>query len=112
MYTSLLKSTGQAHVTLYTTLPDSVFFFSSRRRHTRFDCDWSSDVCSSDLRKIAIELFQLQRTRGEQHAALPAERRLVDQAGGMIVVEDRQRAVPVTSGAAKKIGRASCRERV
>src|SRR5205085_7904820 len=24
-------------------------FFSSRRRHTRFDCDWSSDVCSSDL---------------------------------------------------------------
>src|SRR5256886_10232869 len=27
-----------------------IFFFSSRRRHTRFDCDWSSDVCSSDLR--------------------------------------------------------------
>src|SRR5260370_10963459 len=26
-----------------------VFFFSSRRRHTRFKCDWSSDVCSSDL---------------------------------------------------------------
>src|SRR2546430_4941981 len=27
---------------------DSVIVFSSRRRHTRFDCDWSSDVCSSD----------------------------------------------------------------
>src|SRR2546430_11244748 len=26
-----------------------IVFFSSRRRHTRFDCDWSSDVCSSDL---------------------------------------------------------------
>ena len=26
-----------------------VFFFSSRRRHTRFTSDWSSDVCSSDL---------------------------------------------------------------
>src|SRR5882762_10656808 len=26
-----------------------VFFFSSRGRHTRFKCDWSSDVCSSDL---------------------------------------------------------------
>src|SRR5256886_4255064 len=26
------------------------FFLSSRRRHTRFDCDWSSDVCSSDLK--------------------------------------------------------------
>src|SRR2546430_9122014 len=31
------------------TLLCIVFFFSSRRRHTRFDCDWSSDVCSSDL---------------------------------------------------------------
>src|SRR5205085_579096 len=29
------------------------FFFSSRRRHTRFDCDWSSDVCSSDLALFA-----------------------------------------------------------
>src|SRR2546421_7371740 len=28
----------------------SFFFFSSRRRHTRSDRDWSSDVCSSDLR--------------------------------------------------------------
>src|SRR5438270_13395656 len=28
------------------------FFFSSRRRHTRFDCDWSSDVCSSDLSSL------------------------------------------------------------
>src|SRR5215475_4346965 len=27
------------------------FFFSSRRRHTRFSRDWSSDVCSSDLRE-------------------------------------------------------------
>src|SRR2546430_2979033 len=32
------------------TLSFYFFFFSSRRRHTRFDCDWSSDVCSSDLR--------------------------------------------------------------
>src|SRR5207237_2430918 len=29
------------------------FFFSSRRRHTRFKCDWSSDMCSSDL--ISLE---------------------------------------------------------
>src|SRR5256886_11479244 len=34
-------------------LAASCFFFSSRRRHTRFDCDWSSDVCSSDLRESA-----------------------------------------------------------
>src|SRR6266568_7123080 len=34
------------------------FFFSSRRRHTRWNCDWSSDVCSSDLpwwRKHSME---------------------------------------------------------
>src|SRR5256886_11045391 len=30
------------------------FFFSSRRRHTRFDCDWSSDVCSSDLFVVLV----------------------------------------------------------
>src|SRR5690242_20845417 len=29
--------------------PVLLFFFSSRRRHTRLTCDWSSDVCSSDL---------------------------------------------------------------
>src|SRR2546430_2972479 len=34
-----------------------VFFFSSRRRHTRFDCDWSSDVCSSDLSSGATKLI-------------------------------------------------------
>src|SRR2546430_729191 len=28
---------------------DAVLLFTRRRRHTRFDCDWSSDVCSSDL---------------------------------------------------------------
>src|SRR2546430_10233316 len=40
---------------------DDVFeliFFSSRRRHTRFDCDWSSDVCSSDLFKMAIQFAE------------------------------------------------------
>src|SRR2546430_17479044 len=40
------KTAGMLRLTL---LSWTVFFFSSRRRHTRFDCDWSSDVCSSDL---------------------------------------------------------------
>src|SRR2546430_11274454 len=31
-----------------------IFFFSSRRRHTIFDCDWSSDVCSSDLDAVDV----------------------------------------------------------
>src|SRR2546430_15963596 len=33
------------------------FFFSSRRRHTRFDCDWSSDVCSSDLGNVSFTAY-------------------------------------------------------
>src|SRR5205085_3694575 len=65
-------------------------FFSSRRRHTRFDCDWSSDVCSSDLGEVAPHDlnapgggygfgFQDPERRnfavvcgGETHAATPA----------------------------------------
>src|SRR5256886_7383619 len=46
----------QSYASLQDELDDAMavcmlvrFFFSSRRRHTRFDCDWSSDVCSSDL---------------------------------------------------------------
>src|SRR5688572_7010095 len=41
----------------------SLFFFSSRRRHTRFDCDWSSDVCSSDLGTLPEESW-VRRHRG------------------------------------------------
>src|SRR2546430_6696772 len=36
------------------------FFFSSRRRHTRFDCDWSSDVCSSDLTTMTVVSFMVK----------------------------------------------------
>src|SRR6266571_5741336 len=43
------------------------FFFSSRRRHTSLTCDWSSDVCSSDL---AIDDYETFRSKGL--ARLPA----------------------------------------
>src|SRR5690242_20932614 len=36
----------------FTLIVAVFFFFSSRRRHTRLTCDWSSDVCSSDLASI------------------------------------------------------------
>src|SRR2546430_10396706 len=45
------------------------FFFSSRRRHTRFDCDWSSDVCSSDL--------LLEETVARLEGLVPCERILI-----------------------------------
>src|SRR6266481_3923213 len=38
------------------------FFFSSRRRHTRWNCDWSSDVCSSDLGVLALAGAALAQT--------------------------------------------------
>src|SRR5688572_32704914 len=51
-----------------------LFFFSSRRRHTRFDCDWSSDVCSSDLAQRAGS-SPAQRGGGDLHLL----RHLVEQ---------------------------------
>src|SRR3712207_293781 len=54
-----------------------LFFFSSRRRHTRYWRDWSSDVCSSDLLELALVagvLVQRARERaaeaGQVRAAL------------------------------------------
>src|SRR5206468_8136047 len=48
-----------------------VFFFSSRRRHTRSDRDWSSDVCSSDLVILspAFTVLRLARASGRTGAA-------------------------------------------
>src|SRR5712691_6785725 len=43
------------------------FFVSSRRRHTRFDCDWSSDVCSSDLRKKDCHMLYQQSSAEAIH---------------------------------------------
>src|SRR6266480_5486737 len=37
-----------------------LFFFSSRRRHTRLTCDWSSDVCSSDLSSAGVPILGTQ----------------------------------------------------
>src|SRR2546430_3500131 len=86
-----------------------VFFFSSRRRHTRFDCDWSSDVCSSDLIGRAPEI---------RHASVesPGTIYLFD----LIAVEGFDlRSLPLVKRKAllrkvlpEEIGRASCRERV
>src|SRR5439155_6870314 len=48
-----------------------LFFFSSRRRHTRWPRDWSSDVCSSDLRQPLAQQRDVLATRPEtQHLEL------------------------------------------
>src|SRR5438876_11970774 len=66
--------------------PAGYFFFSSRRRHTRWTGDWSSDVCSSDLDAIRLRVENLLAQ--------------ADGVGGIF------------EGAVAQIGRASCRERV
>src|SRR5690606_41048774 len=45
------------------------FFFSSRRRHTSFSCDWSSDVCSSDLLDRVSYILN-KKLRGRPFASL------------------------------------------
>src|SRR4030043_1088588 len=44
------------------------FFFSSRRRHTRCSRDWSSDVCSSDLRRISSSASAGRRKNNISHS--------------------------------------------
>src|SRR5260370_29636529 len=49
------------------------FFFSSRRRHTRFKCDWSSDVCSSDLKVQTPKTMVTKRIKSEFNTWLSDE---------------------------------------
>src|SRR5438270_7095765 len=84
------------------------FFFSSRTRHTRFDCDWSSDVCSSDLalRRLCVSI----PPPGRPH--YPARDNGV---GPVAEWKRRGAATPCTPGSNPgpgQIGRAACRERV
>src|SRR5439155_13257094 len=45
------------------------FFFSSRRRHTRWPRDWSSDVCSSDLITPEMEYVAIRENLGREMLA-------------------------------------------
>src|SRR5256886_13500318 len=110
------------------------FFFSSRRRHTRFDCDWSSDVCSSDLRISATvpsdvieverdELLKLIQTDTELsdiflRAFILRRLQLIDRGYGEVVVLGSEHCTGTLhireflTRNGHQIGRASCRERV
>src|SRR5256886_9995665 len=89
------------------------FFFSSRRRHTRFDCDWSSDVCSSDLDGDG---FYYRGNLYYDLTKVNAIRLAMDFANELR--KKKIACVAVTPGflrseaVLEKIGRASCRERV
>src|SRR5437870_5956591 len=99
------------------------FFFSSRRRHTRWPRDWSSDVCSSDL-MFTEESFQAVRDRLAPRGVMAIynyfrEKWLVDRLANTLtaafgepprayVHEDRAYLAVILAG---QIGRASCRGR-
>src|SRR5437867_8046778 len=87
----------------------SFFFFSSRRRHTRSYGDWSSDVCSSDLTRDAIDgMHNFTFWHDALRNALPW---IASRVG--LAPEDAAAACTTAGGhLADQIGRASCRERV
>src|SRR6267142_5596303 len=82
------------------------FFFSSRRRHTRLTCDWSSDVCSSDLDLGAAgdrsEARVALPRHGEQlHCARRSEERRVGKGvdlGGRRIIKKKKKSTMVESG--------------
>src|SRR5688572_31408020 len=80
------------------------FFFSSRRRHTRFDCDWSSDVCSSDLNKP-------HGTKGEVFVwPLTDHPEAVYAPGAFVFVGDAQGEEPDVRSEERRVGK-ECRSR-
>src|SRR5688500_20112999 len=78
-----------------------VFFFPSRRRHTRLQGDWSSDVCSSDL---SPRPGASSRTNGRKpkRSCAPMHGQCISS------IHARKKAWEYFKN---KIGRASCRER-
>src|SRR5256885_6492972 len=91
---------------------DLLFFFSSRRRHTRLQGDWSSDVCSSDLGGSVSMSAWLDGVPALIEMWYPGQeggRALAEIIFGEVNPSGR---LPVTFERRWEIGRASCRERV
>src|SRR5437660_8628160 len=89
-----------------------VFFFSSRRRHTRWPRDWSSDVCSSDLDELDLlralriaDEFKLKPILFGNGYEYRVRKSLAEKKPAIILPLDFPKPP-------EKIGRASCRERV
>src|SRR5690606_39701393 len=92
-----------------------VVFFASRRRHTSFSRDWSSDVCSSDL---AGDTFLFANSRADAHAGeregiarLRAERgNGIKNLSEIWEAQETGRSKEAELLRVIEIGRASCRE--
>src|SRR5438034_11849446 len=105
----------------------SFFFFSSRRRHTRSLCDWSSDVCSSDLSarvidrsvrplfpegfKNEVQVFVYVLSADQENDADVLGVVAASTALSLSKVPWNGPIAAVRVGRVEEIGRASCRER-
>src|SRR3989449_9503970 len=98
-----------------------IFFFSSRRRHTRCSRDWSSDVCSSDLEVGTASFAQAIADELRRRPWGPVVRIEVERTMPPLLRELLQRELRFEESALQsalgpsdvyEIGRASCRERV
>src|SRR5205807_2909239 len=85
------------------------FFFSSRRRHTRLQGDWSSDVCSSDLKLYNIVKDSAGAEKEYDRALAIYEHAW--KAGDPRFIDALNHVADYADGALGEIGRASCRER-
>src|SRR5437870_6486527 len=103
------------------------FFFSSRRRHTRWPRDWSSDVCSSDLGFglglcYIVPVATLIKWFPDKRGMITGLAVAGFGAGALVTAPVAQRLIPsmglpatfgiLGSAYLVEIGRASCRERV
>src|SRR5437764_1126100 len=70
------------------------FFFSSRRRHTRYIGDWSSDVCSSDLCNESVSAYAV----GTHRHTPEIEQALADVAGAPVEVIFTPHLIPMDRG--------------
>src|SRR5256885_4056569 len=87
------------------------FFFSSRRRHTRLQGDWSSDVCSSDLAAACEGAIMARVLLVDDEPALLFTLSQLLKSRGLepVLAHSAKEALAKLDG---EIGRASCRERV
>src|SRR5690606_40944150 len=92
------------------------FFFSSRRRHTRFSRDWSSDVCSSDLVERRDRLDSTRANSplraADDAVLLDTSDLALDEVTAKLTELAEDRGLLCGEVAGTQIGRASCRERV
>src|SRR5207237_5750128 len=89
-----------------TGLLDVCVYFSSRRRHTRFKCDWSSDVCSSDLEVGELCFRGPSSLRGYYSA--PGQTREALTADGFVRTGDLAKAHRIERSEERRVGK-ECR---